>query len=170
MRSAGSMWQSPAELSLAGGTFPLATTQDHHVVDTLGKTEEAVRAETLIRTGTLAEFKAHPEFAREMVELPEDAPLWAPHEYKGHKWGMAIDLTACTGCHACTIACQAENNIPVVGKSEVRRGREMHWIRVDRYFEGEAGWPSSRWRAITAKTRPASRSARSPRRSTITKA
>ena len=141
VRSAGSMWRSTAGLSLAGGTLPLATTQDHHVVDTLGKTEEAVRAETLIRTGTLAEFRAHPEFAREMVELPEDAPLWAPHEYKGHKWGMAIDLTACTGCHACTIACQAENNIPVVGKSEVRRGREMHWIRVDRYFEGEPDAP-----------------------------
>jgi molybdopterin-containing oxidoreductase family iron-sulfur binding subunit len=135
------MWRSGAAVSLARGTFPLATTQDHHVVDTLGKTEEAIRADTLIRTGTLEEFKAHPEFAREMVELPEDAPLWAPHEYNGHKWGMAIDLTACIGCHACTIACQAENNIPVVGKSEVRRGREMHWIRVDRYFEGEADAP-----------------------------
>jgi molybdopterin-containing oxidoreductase family iron-sulfur binding subunit len=134
-------WICTATVTRASGTKALATTQDHHIVDALGKKEEAIRAEELIRTGTLGEFKANPAFAKEMVELPEDAPLWKPHEYDGHKWGMAIDLTACTGCHACTIACQAENNIPVVGKSEVRRGREMHWIRVDRYFEGEPEAP-----------------------------
>jgi molybdopterin-containing oxidoreductase family iron-sulfur binding subunit len=134
-------WRCTAEVARAPGSTVLATTQNHHIVDALGKKEEAVRAEELIRTGTLSEFKASPKFAKEMVELPPDAPLWKVHEYNGHKWGMAIDLTACTGCHACTIACQAENNIPVVGKSEVRRGREMHWIRVDRYFEGEPGEP-----------------------------
>jgi molybdopterin-containing oxidoreductase family iron-sulfur binding subunit len=141
LRRADALWRTPASVSRAPGRLELATTQDHHVVDTLGMEEREVRAETLIRTGTLAEFKAKPEFAREMVELPEDAPLWKPHEYNGHKWGMAIDLTACTGCHACTVACQAENNIPVVGKAEVRRGREMHWIRVDRYFVGEPDAP-----------------------------
>jgi molybdopterin-containing oxidoreductase family iron-sulfur binding subunit len=134
-------WRAEGEVTRVHGSRVLATTQDHHIVDALGKKEEAIRAEELIRTGTLSEFKAHPEFAKEMVELPPEAPLWKPHEYNGHKWGMAIDLTACTGCHACTIACQAENNIPVVGKSEVRQGREMHWIRVDRYFEGEPGEP-----------------------------
>jgi MoCo/4Fe-4S cofactor protein with predicted Tat translocation signal len=134
-------WRCTAEVTRAHGSTALATTQDHHIVDSLGKKEQAIRAEELIRTGTLSEFKATPTFAKEMVELPEDAPLWKVHEYNGHKWGMAIDLSACTGCHACTIACQAENNIPVVGKSEVRRGREMHWIRVDRYFEGEPEAP-----------------------------
>jgi MoCo/4Fe-4S cofactor protein with predicted Tat translocation signal len=141
LRRSDALWSAPAKVVRSPGSEALATTQDHHVVDTLGKREQAVRAETLIRTGTLAEFKAKPEFAKEMVELPEDAPLWKAHEYNGHKWGMAIDLSACTGCHACTIACQAENNIPIVGKAEVRRGREMHWIRVDRYFEGEPDAP-----------------------------
>ncbi len=134
-------WRCEATLSRSSGSRALATTQDHHVVDALGKKEELIRAEELIRTGTLEEFKASPEFAKEMVHLPPDAPLWKAHEYNGHKWGMAIDLSACTGCHACTIACQAENNIPVVGKAEVLRGREMHWIRVDRYFEGDAETP-----------------------------
>ena len=129
-------WIATASVARTPGSRVMATTQDHHIVDALGKKEEAIRAEELIRTGTLAEFKAKPTFAEEMVHLPPPAPLWKPHEYNGHKWGMAIDLSACTGCAACTIACQAENNIPVVGKSEVRKGREMHWIRVDRYFEG----------------------------------
>ena len=134
-------WRATGDVTRVHGSRVLATTQDHHIVDALGKKEQAIRAEELIRTGTLTEFKATPTFAKDMVELPAEAPLWKAHEYNGHKWGMAIDLTACTGCHACTIACQAENNIPVVGKSEVRQGREMHWIRVDRYFEGEPEAP-----------------------------
>jgi MoCo/4Fe-4S cofactor protein with predicted Tat translocation signal len=141
LRTSDGLWRRDARVTLTGDHVELATTQDHHVVDALGKKEEAIRADQLIRTGALAEYKAHPEFAKEMVELPAPAPLWQLHEYNGHKWGMAIDLTACTACNACTIACQAENNIPVVGKKEVLRGREMHWIRVDRYFEGEPDEP-----------------------------
>ncbi len=149
LRTKDALWCTPASVSRAAGRAVLATTQDHHIIDTLGKVEREARAATLVRTGTLAEYKAKPEFAREMVELPDDAPLWKPHEYKGHKWGMSIDLTACIGCHACTIACQAENNIPVVGKDEVRRGREMHWIRVDRYFEGAPEAPRFAFQPMT---------------------
>lgn len=93
----------------------------------------------LIREATLEEYKRRPDFTRHVVRLPALQSLWKEKEYDGHKWGMAIDLSACIGCGACVVACQAENNIPVVGKAEVARGREMHWIRVDRYFKGDPG-------------------------------
>jgi molybdopterin-containing oxidoreductase family iron-sulfur binding subunit len=91
-----------------------------------------------VRIATLAEFAKNPQFANEGEgePIPDSLTLYPKYMYQGYKWGMSIDLNTCIGCGTCTIACQAENNIAVVGKEETGKGRWMHWIRVDRYFHG----------------------------------
>jgi molybdopterin-containing oxidoreductase family iron-sulfur binding subunit len=90
----------------------------------------------LARHADLSEFRRDPHFALRAGKPPEpDETLYPKVAYNGHAWGMTINLGTCIGCSACTIACQAENNIPVVGREQVAINREMHWIRVDRWFE-----------------------------------
>ena len=127
------------EIAAAGKTYPLATTQHHANME----------GRALIRSATLEEFEKQPDFAREMVEAPgpEDS-VYHPFPRHEYAWAMAIDLNACTGCNACVVACQAENNIPTVGKRETSRGHALHWIRVDRYFEGDPGNPRTQHQPV----------------------
>jgi molybdopterin-containing oxidoreductase family iron-sulfur binding subunit len=116
------------------GKYLIARTQEHHLME----------GRNPVRATTIEEYKKNPEVVAHMGETPPRTLTLIPEwEYNGYKWGMSIDLTSCTGCGTCTIACQAENNIPVVGKEQVDRGREMHWIRVDHYFAGDVDNPKS---------------------------
>ncbi|UCD95527.1 MAG: 4Fe-4S dicluster domain-containing protein, partial [Candidatus Zixiibacteriota bacterium] len=110
-----------------GKIYIPANTQDHN----------SMHGRPIIREATLKKYKANPEFARELVEHPPLKSIYPDHDYsKGYQWGMVIDLNRCIGCGACTIGCQSENNVPIVGRDQVSRGREMHWLRIDRYFTG----------------------------------
>jgi molybdopterin-containing oxidoreductase family iron-sulfur binding subunit len=115
----------------SGGRWPLASVQLHQTMD----------GRNLVRAADLEKFRADPEFAGRLGEDPATGEsLYPPFptELPGKEpaWGMAIDLNTCIGCAACVVACQAENNSPVVGKEQVMRGREMHWLRIDRYYQG----------------------------------
>jgi MoCo/4Fe-4S cofactor protein with predicted Tat translocation signal len=129
LRTSDAPWfGSGLQIRKTGAVYPLATTQHHWKME----------GRNPVRAGTIAEYKADPDFAQKMEEMPpKTLTLYPEVKYEGYAWGMAIDLSACTGCNACIVACQAENNIPVVGKDQVERGREMQWIRIDRYYEGE---------------------------------
>jgi molybdopterin-containing oxidoreductase family iron-sulfur binding subunit len=130
--SASPGWIDDVELATTGRYYPLANTQHHFNME----------GRDLVREGTLAEYLHDPHFATAHDRYPPDPPSLYPDYPPGeYAWGMSIDLNACIGCKACTIACQAENNIPVVGKEQVRMGREMHWIRVDHYHIGGADNP-----------------------------
>ena len=112
--------------SLPKESYVFARTQEH----------QNMEGRNIAREGTLATFQKQPEFASEMDgELPKPISIYPnPPLTSDLQWGLSIDLNSCIGCNACIVACQAENNIPVVGKDQVRRGRDMAWIRIDRWF------------------------------------
>ena len=135
LRTSDTLWFGDGlTIRKTGAKHSFATTQHHHTME----------GRDFLRSGTLAEFVADPKrIAREEEEPARDETLYNPNEFenRGYAWGMVIDLGICIGCSACTIACQAENNIPVVGKDQIARGREMHWIRIDTYESGKIDNP-----------------------------
>jgi MoCo/4Fe-4S cofactor protein with predicted Tat translocation signal len=133
VRTSTALWTAMAGADVikkTGDEYPLACTQYHFNME----------GRKILATGTLAEYRKNPKFAHEGDETPKnpkEITLYKEFSYPGYAWGMAIDLNSCNGCNACVVACQSENNIAVVGKDQVMRGREMHWIRIDRYYSAQ---------------------------------
>ena len=141
LRASGAMsFATGATVEKIGGSYKLARTQDHHAPDTTGGKGTQERLPTLLREATLAEYRENPDFAAHRTHVVHRLNIWSADLMEGaeYAWAMSIDLSACTGCSACVVACQAENNIPIVGKDQVLRARELHWLRIDRYFKFKA--------------------------------
>jgi len=140
LRTSDTLWfGSGLEVRKTGERYVLATTQPHHHIE----------GRDLIRSGTLAHYREHPDFVNEKEHGSEpNLSLYPEHRYEGYAWGMAIDLNVCIGCSACVVACQAENNIPIVGKDQVARSREMHWLRIDSYYKGDLDNPETYYQPV----------------------
>jgi molybdopterin-containing oxidoreductase family iron-sulfur binding subunit len=140
LRTSDSLWSGTGvQITRTGSRRALACTQSHH----------SLEGRNLVRSATREEYLENPKSVHEGEELPpRTLTLYPAFKYDGYKWGMAIDINACTGCNACVVACQAENNIPIVGKEQVLRGREMHWLRIDTYVKGALGNPETYFQPV----------------------
>jgi MoCo/4Fe-4S cofactor protein with predicted Tat translocation signal len=130
------------EIARTGETFSLACTQYHHLME----------GRDIIRAVTREAYLRDPKSVQEGPGIEPPPPkmltMYPEVKYDGYKWGMAIDVNSCIGCNACVVGCQAENNIPVVGKDQVLRGREMHWLRVDTYYRGAVENPETYFQPV----------------------
>jgi molybdopterin-containing oxidoreductase family iron-sulfur binding subunit len=135
LRTASALWQDLGmDVRKVSGSYEFASTQMDHVLDA---------SRHIIHKGDIADYRKDPASVHEGAEAPpKELTMYPGFTYPGYAWGMAIDLNACTGCSACVVACQAENNIAVVGKDQVRRGRALHWLRVDTYYNGQPNDPA----------------------------
>ena len=139
-RTSDALWAtSGVEIRKLDTDYPLATTQMYQTME----------GRDLVISNTVEGYKRHPDFAKKTEHPPEDNLTLYPHwRYEGYAWGMSIDLTACVNCNACVVACQAENNIPVVGKEQVLARRAMHWLRIDTYYKGDPSTPSAAYQPV----------------------
>ncbi len=144
LRTSATPWiASGVSIRKAGGTYKLASTQGYQTMDTPTGTRP------LVRTANLEEYRKEPDFARE-EEPPAELTLYKPYPYAAepYAWGMTVDMNACVGCNNCIVACQSENNIPVVGKEQTVLGRHMHWLRVDAYYQGDRDNPKAYFQPV----------------------
>jgi MoCo/4Fe-4S cofactor protein with predicted Tat translocation signal len=140
LRRSDALWVgSGVEIRRVNKSYPLATTQMHQSMD----------GRDLILSAPVEQYKNDPEFAKQTAKQPaKDLTLYPAWSYTGYAWGMSIDLTRCVNCNACVVACQAENNIPVVGKEQVLARRAMHWLRIDTYYQGDARNPEAYYQPV----------------------
>jgi len=133
-----------AKLTATGETYNLASTQGYQTMETPDGSERP-----LVQERNLEEYKKEPNFAKEGEPKP-DLTLYPGFDYskEAYSWGMAIDLNSCVGCNNCIIACQSENNIAVVGREQTLKGRHMHWLRVDTYYNGPRENPKGFFPAV----------------------
>ena len=154
LRTTVNTWSATGTVKATGDTYPLATTQMHFEIDSTPGRGTQERLPLLFREGTLEQYKQEPRFAQHVGHTLHSLSIFEEQQFEGaqYKWGMSFDLSACTGCNACVVACQAENNIAIVGKDQVLMGREMQWLRIDRYFafeaNGHGGWDGDRLAAV----------------------
>ncbi len=129
------------KINKVDGSHELVTAQEHHMFDN-ELTKDAAIKRKVVREGTVDEYLKNPKFLRQETEI-ELHTVYPFIDYPDVKWGMSIDLNKCLGCGDCVVACTSENNIPVVGKDQVGKGREMQWMRIDRYYSGTAKDPNT---------------------------
>ncbi|MCC6125096.1 MAG: TAT-variant-translocated molybdopterin oxidoreductase [Pirellulales bacterium] len=144
LRTSDAMWFGTGlTVEPTGRMHQLASVAEHFAInrDRIGEHGRQERLGELVREATLAEYQKDPDFAKKIDHHPPLESLWEEHKNEGHRWGLTVDLSKCVGCGACVVACMAENNVPVVGKERIFKNREMHWLRIDRYFRGDAQNP-----------------------------
>jgi molybdopterin-containing oxidoreductase family iron-sulfur binding subunit len=166
IRTTDAPFYATGSIKKVEGKWGVAVTKSHyqdHRSKTFGgqgngnnslEANEAISERGIIRYATLDEYKANPGFANEgenHSKTDRDNTLFPNWEYKDNAWGMSIDMNSCTGCNACIVSCYAENNIAVVGKQQVRIGRNMQWLRIDTYFEGDLAAPRAHFQPMACQ-------------------